>query len=57
LEFNVPFQHKYGYIRDENGVREDRIKEVRTRREIGNTRGGKERKRKERVGWKRREEK
>ena len=19
LEFNVPFQHKYGYIRDENG--------------------------------------
>jgi len=20
LEFNVPFQHKYGYIRDENNV-------------------------------------
>jgi len=20
LEFNVPFQHKYGYIRDEGGV-------------------------------------
>jgi len=25
LEFNVPFQHKYGYIRDETAVKDARI--------------------------------
>jgi len=24
-EFNVPFQHKYGYIRDDNEARDDRL--------------------------------
>jgi len=32
LEFNVPFQHKYGYIRDENIEEHQKIRKLKNKR-------------------------